>query len=283
MRAGLPLSIVGHVVLITGGLIALPHMARSIDDTPVPTVSIDLVTISDETNIRAAVAEEEPEPEPVEEVEAAIEEDQPEEPPAEEVEETQAEPEPVAEEPEPEPEVIDAPEEETVPEEPEPEPEPEPKPEPKKEESFSLDRISSLIDKAKKDEKPKDEREDSGDAPPERAKEERQAAGLGTELTISEYDALRRRMQDCWRTPVDAPDPDKLAVSVRIQLNRDGTLAAAPRLMDRTRIQLSGDPYLRLAGERAVRAVQQCAPYSFLPADKYSVWREITMNFDATN
>jgi len=275
VRAGLPISLIGHALAIAGGIIALPYVVETGDSEPVPVVPIDIVTIADETNIRAAVEDEEPEPEPEPALEEA--EPEPEEPPAEQAEPLPPEPEPQAEETEPE--AVDIPDEEPE-AEPEPEPEPEPAP-PQREERFSLDRIASLVDKAKEDERPRDERDDAGDAPPERAEQARRAAGLGSDLTVSEYDALRLRMQECWRAPLDAPDPESLKVSVRVQLNRDGTLAAPPQLLDRTRINLSGDRYLRLAGERAVRAVQQCAPYSFLPPEKYSAWREITMNFEA--
>ena len=39
------------------------------------------------------------------------------------------------------------------------------------------------------------------------------------------------------------------------------------------------DPYFRGAAERALRAVQSCAPYR-LPADRYEVWREIEFRFN---
>lgn len=298
MRAGLPISVVGHVAIVAVGFIALPYAVDTTTSEPTPMVPVELVTISETTNIRAA--EESDEPEPVEEPEVAVEEPEPEPEPEQENEPTpppppepepeETEPEPVPEEPEPEepePEPIPAeeeeePEPEPEPEEPEPEPEPEePEPEPEEEEeSFNLDRITSLVDKAREESPQRDEREDAGENPPEQAEQRRESAGLSSDLTMSEYDALRARMIECWRAPVDAPNPQELRVTVRVELNRDGTLAGQPRLQNQARINMSGDPYLKLAGERAIRAVQQCAPYSFLPEEKYSAWREIDMNFD---
>lgn len=296
MRAGLPISVAGHAAVIAAGLIALPYAVDTTTADPAPMVPVELVTITDTTNIRAA--EESERPEPVEEPEVAVEEPEPEPepeqenepapPPPPEPEPEQSEPEPVPERPESEPEEaepVPAEEEEEPepePDEPEPEPAPEePEPEPEEEEdSFNLDRITSLVDKAREESPQRDEREDAGENPPEQAEQRRESAGLSSDLTMSEYDALRARMIECWRAPVDAPNPEELQVTVRVELNRDGTLAGQPRLQNQARINLSGDPYLKLAGERAIRAVQQCAPYSFLPEEKYSAWREIDMHFD---
>jgi hypothetical protein len=52
--------------------------------------------------------------------------------------------------------------------------------------------------------------------------------------------------------------------------------------MDEGRIRNSSNPFLRIAGERAVRAVVECAPYR-MPADQYQTWRRITVNFDPSN
>jgi hypothetical protein len=82
--------------------------------------------------------------------------------------------------------------------------------------------------------------------------------------------------------PADAPDPSALRVSVDVQLERDGSLSAQPRLRDEGRIRNSSNPFLRIAGERAVRAVVECAPYR-MPADQYQTWRRITVNFDPSN
>jgi colicin import membrane protein len=35
-----------------------------------------------------------------------------------------------------------------------------------------------------------------------------------------------------------------------------------------------------VGSEAAVRAVQQCAPYTFLPIAKYELWQDIILTFD---
>jgi len=188
--------------------------------------------------------EPEPEPEPEVEVEPEIV------PPAPEIEpEPEVEPE-VEPEPEPEPEI----------EEPEPEPEPVPEPD------FlsSLSNLEQLRDIA-----PQEDREVRRVPDAEEAEVERRAFGAGTSLTVSQMDAMKSHLAGCWRIPLDAPNPEELQVRVRIRLNRNGTLSAMPQILDQARISLSGDPYLRAAAEAARRAVIECEPYSFLPADRY--------------
>jgi hypothetical protein len=41
----------------------------------------------------------------------------------------------------------------------------------------------------------------------------------------------------------------------------------------------SSNPFLRVAGERALRAVIECAPYQ-LPAQNYQEWRLLEVNVD---
>jgi hypothetical protein len=84
--------------------------------------------------------------------------------------------------------------------------------------------------------------------------------------------------QGCWGAPVDATRTEDLVVRVRIQLRRDGKLAAPPQVLDGA---LSSDnSSMRAAAQSARAAVILCAPYSFLPADQYETWRDIVFTFD---
>ena len=94
-------------------------------------------------------------------------------------------------------------------------------------------------------------------------------------LSASELDILRRRLADCWHVPVGVQQARDLIVTVHIQLKRDGSLTAQPQV-----INTSMHPAFRVASESAVRAVQECAPFSFLPVAKYEVWQDITLDFN---
>ena len=106
----------------------------------------------------------------------------------------------------------------------------------------------------------------------------RRSAGDGERMTATLQDMIQSHMTRCWRNSLDAPDPDELAVEVELTLTRSGDLASPPRLVDQARVLNSPNPYLRIAGERALRAANQCAPYP-LPPEYYSEWRQITVNF----
>jgi hypothetical protein len=76
------------------------------------------------------------------------------------------------------------------------------------------------------------------------------------------------------------PNPETLQVSVRFQLNRDGSLRGLPQVVNQAAINLSNNRYLIAAADNARQAVIACEPYSFLPADRYDDWEDVVVNFD---
>lgn len=267
------LSLVLHLALFASAFIYFPRAATQAGESVL--VPVELVTLSDITNIRAARPDPQPEPEP-----EVIERPQPVAPqPEPEPEPRQAEPEiiplPPTQEPEPEPEPEPVREPEPTPPQPEPEPQrpqPQPQPQRQQQQGLDLDALSTLVDRSRQTSAPT--QADQGDA--------RQGAGAGTAMTATMADLFRSQASRCWREPADAPDPASLRVQVEVQLERDGSLSAPPRLVDSNRVLGSSNPYLRLAGERAVRAVIECAPYA-MPAAQYQQWRRITVNFEPSN
>ncbi|MDD5587230.1 MAG: cell envelope integrity protein TolA [Alphaproteobacteria bacterium] len=101
---------------------------------------------------------------------------------------------------------------------------------------------------------------------------------LSDRLTISDEDALRRQIQQCWNIPAGARDAEKLVVEVLIEMNPDRTVREA-RVVDDGR--LGGDPFYRAAAESALRALRnpKCSPLE-LPPDQYEQWKTITFTFD---
>ncbi len=295
MRIGLPLSILTHAGVVFTTFVALPEAWRP-DVSPPVIVPVDMITIGEVTEqaeLRARTpepVEEEPEPEP----EPVAEEPAP-EPEPELASELQApEPEPVDDGvpalPEPEPEEPPAPAEELV-VEPKAEPlEPEkaqalkPRVKPQRREELDFSRLSALIDRADDEEPRERPREAPAEAPPPE-EGETEEVGAARLLTLSEEDALRARMYSCWTLPGGGggAEFENKVVSVRIRLNRDGTLNGPPDLINQNRIMGSGDAFLIAAAESAQRAVLKCAPYDFLPMDKYESWKEITMRFDPSD
>src|SRR5204863_9437429 len=101
-------------------------------------------------------------------------------------------------------------------------------------------------------------------------------------MTVSELDAFRAAVERCWSVPAGARDAQSLRVTTRVFLNPDGTLAKTPEIVDEARMNRTGEENFRTAAESARRAVQRCAPYRMLPANKYDTWREVELTFDPT-
>ncbi len=273
MQAGLPISLLLHGTVLFGAR-ALSGKVQPLAEGRI--IPIELVTIAPETNIKAAIKAKKPE---------QIKEEQPElklEDPtlsaadvAEEVKEVVKDtPEPVktAEAIVPD-EVTDEPVKDPVIADKPTEPVPE---------SFSLDKLAGLIDKSRETapDKNKQVTLQSETNQYAFADNARKGAGEGTAMTLSELDALQSAMYKCWRMPADAIDPEKLLVRLNVKMLRGG-LVEDVRVIDsaKSRRNAPGNPYWDVAEQRAVRAVAQCAPYDFLPDEKFNDWQNLILNF----
>jgi len=98
-------------------------------------------------------------------------------------------------------------------------------------------------------------------------------------MTMDLSDALKNMIAQCWSPPAGAPHPERLIPVFRLFLNPDGSVAQPPQLAADSQAAAAGDPFMRAAAEAARRAIYTCAPYK-LPADKYNVWRDISVAFD---
>jgi hypothetical protein len=145
---------------------------------------------------------------------------------------------------------------------------------------FSTDRIAALLDKDQKKnlaEQPKQVAKSKTAKPPPATPRPAQPLARSQPMTMSEIDAIRYQIQQCWSVPAGARDAENLVVKIKIFLNTDGSLSKAPEVVGSNR---SGDPFYRTAAESARRAVLKCQPLKNLPAEKYSNWREITLTFN---
>ncbi len=261
---GILLSIVLHAGVVASALVYFPAASRMAAENVI--IPIELVTIADTTNVRAARPEPEPEiEEPLPEAEPTPPEPEPEPEPV-----VEPEPEAIPPAPEPEPEPIEPePEPDPVQPEPEPEPEPEPvqpEPEPEQPSRLDLGDLSNVVNNNRVN-----NNADEG--------ETRSGAGAGTAMTATLQAMAASQIQRCVRSNLDAPANMDLAVVVQVSLERNGEIASPPRLVDERRVLNSTNPFLRVAGERALRAVIECAPYQ-LPPQNYQEWRRLEVNID---
>jgi len=112
-------------------------------------------------------------------------------------------------------------------------------------------------------------------APQEKVRENQ--APLDAVATISEIDAIRHRIEQCWVIPAGARDADKLVVSIRVWVNPDGQVRDA-RILDQDRLS---EPFFRTAAESALRAVlnPRCSPLP-IPPKKYDQFKEMVLDFN---
>jgi len=266
MKFGLPISLMLHGAAVFGGLLVFGGKVENLDIEPV--ITVDMVTVAELRDVRAAIKSPTPKPAPVPELpsvdEVSIEDAEVEDEPEVAVEEPEPEPEP---QPEPEPEETA----EVLEEEPEPEPEPEPE--------FDLDNLSALVNRSKdaQEEANRTQTRTADASNIDQALEAREGYGEQIELTITELDELRRRMMACWRIPADVPNPERLVVHVGLDLTRDGMPTYVSLVAPSS--HATTDPHMKIAQDRAIRAVEKCAPYDFLPQDKYKAWQTIQMKF----
>ncbi len=264
MRFGVLASVLLHLCAVGLAFVSLPDFLRTkvVEAPVIPVELIREAELSKKTSVPAASPK--PKPKPPEEKKAPPEERKPEPPKVEEkTPEPNNEPPPVV---------------------PEKTKEPEKKPEskkspPKKAEDLDLDALEALVDKSRKNQQQAADDPGDTDIVADRARE---AIGAGDRLTASEIDKMRAAVSRCWNASaiIGAPQPENLIVEIDIDLNRDGTLSGAPRVVNALEINLSGNRFWKVAEQNAVRAVQACQPYDFFDPARYQEWKAFTLNFD---
>ena len=279
MKFGIPISLLLHATLISGGLFVFKGTPKLPDEQRI--IPIDIIDVSSETNIRATVKRPEVEPKVEPEIDVPAVQDVPDVPPivADPQTDTAQDAAIIPDEPTPEPK-------DTVEDVTEPAPVTDGEPETKEDDavdeapSFNLDDLSALIDRSREEEPAANQQRilQSEETLYAFADVARSGAGAQDGLSLSETDALRAAMYKCWRIPVDAKDPESLIIPVDVKLHRDGHVASV-RLKNSLAINNSSNPYMKIAAENALRAISKCAPYDFLPADRYESWKQMILTF----
>lgn len=184
--------------------------------------------------------------------------------------EKEPEPKPKAEpEPKPAPKTAEAKPEKPKAAQPKPRPKPKvAKKKPEKKRKFDADALAALLDKSAEKPLLKKKTEETGT--PQKA--EQNAAGEDTVLTATERDWLIQRLSRCWIVPGGVKDAARLRVTVEYQTDSAGHVVGYPRAT-----HAPGDDVGRIAGESAVRAVLDCAPYDRFETFKNHKFR---VNFD---
>lgn len=289
---------VGGVVAVNFALVFLGFI--SADDgqteTELVIVPIELVELGELNNIAPVISppEEEPEDEaPIDEPEDELlpeEEVVPEDPvdetlPEDEIEQTN--PDSAPEEIAPEDVVPDLdaepePEPETEPEDERPEPEPKDEPavqQPQDDLGDLLNDFENTFQSERETRKAEPKPRAQPRVLPEnntpKPQTPRRGAGERTGNTARLEALLYNYVQPCWQGVDDLPNPNRLNIRMRAELDENGNLVDL-RLVEPARRPIGRDP-MGIAIDRGLRAVRKCAPYK-LPRDDYSEWRDIRIN-----
>ena len=256
-------SIAFHSVLILLTILSLPFMLREPIDLP-PIVSVELIQITDKTNIPFAPK-----------ARKIIEETKKKE---ERLVSEQAPPSAKAKE---KPDRIPLPnekkeEKKIVKKKQNPEevkPEIRQSSEFEKKEIVDTNQIAALIDKAKEQAASKQKEKD-------KITQSSKKNSFASGLTLSQEDALRAQIFGCWSVPLGLPYNEDLLVRIRLNLKKDGTITKS-EILDHQRMNRPGQKFYKVLAESALRAVRLCQPLK-VPPTGYDKWKEIQLNFNPT-
>tara|TARA_B100001123_G_scaffold448036_1_gene607571 strand:- start:726 stop:1532 length:807 start_codon:yes stop_codon:yes gene_type:complete len=141
-----------------------------------------------------------------------------------------------------------------------------------KKELFDPDTIAALIDKSKQEQAETMRKSD-------KITQSQDKNSITSGLTLSEEDALKAQIFGCWSIPLGLPYNEDLLVRIKLKLKQDGTVIKS-EILDHARMNTPGQSFYRVLAESALRAVRLCQPLR-VPTTGYDRWKELQLNFDA--
>ena len=98
-------------------------------------------------------------------------------------------------------------------------------------------------------------------------------------LTLSQEDALKAQIFGCWSLPLGLPYQENLLVRIKLRLKPDGTVLRS-EILDHARMNKPGQGFYKVLAESALRAIRICQPLR-VPPTGYEKWKDLQLNFDA--
>ena len=263
MHKNLILSSGFHLLIIIFAMITLPFVAKKPLDIP-PIVSIELIQITDQTNIPYA-------PKAKKIIEKVKKEE-------EKLVSEQAPPKKIKKE---KPDSIPLPDKKVEKVEKVEEKKQNPEKDDnkvkqvsefEKEEMFDPNEIAALIDKSKEEMAITNEKS-------LKVSQSKDKSMNAPGLTLTEEDALKAQIFGCWSIPLGLPYNENLLVRIKLKLKPDGTVTKT-EILDHARMNKPGQGFYKVLAESALRAVQLCQPLR-VPTTGYERWKDLQLNFDA--
>ncbi|MDA9710128.1 cell envelope biogenesis protein TolA [Candidatus Pelagibacter sp.] len=141
-----------------------------------------------------------------------------------------------------------------------------------KEELFDPNNIAALIDKSKEEKALNINKTDQ-------VTQDQSKNFDKKGLTLSEEDALKAQIFGCWSIPLGLPYNENLLVRIKLELKPDGSVSKS-EILDHARMNRPGQGFYKVLAESALRAVKLCQPLR-VPTTGYERWKELQLNFDA--
>ncbi len=141
-----------------------------------------------------------------------------------------------------------------------------------KDEMFDPNTIAALIDKSKEIQAQTTEKSDKI------TQSEDSSMNLSG-LTLNEEDALKAQIFGCWSIPLGLPYNENLLVRIKLKLKPDGSVIRT-EILDHARMNKPGQGFYKVLAESALRAIQLCQPLR-VPTTGYERWKDLQLNFDA--
>ena len=142
-----------------------------------------------------------------------------------------------------------------------------------KKELFDTNEIAALIDKAKEEQAETQKKTD-------KLTQSSVKNSFAQGLSLSEEDALRAQIFGCWSVPLGLPYDKNLLVRIKLKLKPDGRILKS-EILDHARMNTPGQSFYKILAESALRAVRICQPLK-VPPTGYERWKELQLNFDPT-
>ncbi len=252
-----------HILIIFIATLSLPYLAKKPIDLP-PIISVELIQITDQTNIPFAPKAKKIIEEVKKKEEKLVSEQAPpkkvkkEKPDAIPLPDQKNEKVKKVEEKKQNPEKIDNEIKQVS--------------EFEKDEMFDPNKIAALIDKSKEELAESTEKQD-------KITQSQDSSMNLSGLSLNEEDALKAQIFGCWSIPLGLPYNENLLVRIKLKLKPDGSVIKT-EILDHARMNKPGQGFYKVLAESALRAIQLCQPLR-VPTTGYERWKDLQLNFDA--
>jgi len=111
-----------------------------------------------------------------------------------------------------------------------------------------------------------------------------QAPAISANAMAGIVAAIKRQVQPCANRQVDpGPGANRISVRLQLRLNRDGSLATAPKVVSTSGVDDENSRYAKRVGDLAIAAYTGCAPMRGLPEELYKTakggWNNVAINY----